>query len=106
MTLNLQAYDPKQDAAPSHGGQPLTSSLRSSIRQLRDLLKEQKDITLDGESLDLGSTVAVARYVSPTLLWATLTLQVWLQCIYLEQWLRRSAHEHERRSVGSEVTEQ
>lgn len=62
MTLNLQAYDPKQNAAPSHGGQPLTSSLRSSIRQLRNLLKEQKDITLDGESLDLSSTIAVARY--------------------------------------------
>jgi len=63
VTLNLQAYDPKQEAAPSHGGQPLTSSLRSSIRQLRNLLKEQKDITLDGQSLDLSSTVAVARYV-------------------------------------------
>lgn len=106
MTLNLQAYDPKQAAAPSHGGQPLTSSLRSSIRQLRDLLKEQKDITLDGESLDLSSTVAVARYVSPTLLWAALTLQVWLQNIFLEQWLHRSAHEHKCRSVGSEAQEQ
>ena len=64
MTLNLQAYDPKQDAAPSHGGQPLTSSLQSSMRRLRNLLKDRNAVTLDGESLDLSSTVAVARYAS------------------------------------------
>lgn len=63
ITLKMQAYDDKQDAAPSHGSQPLTSSLRSSIRQLRDLLKDQKDIILDGKSLNLSSTVAVAQYV-------------------------------------------
>ena len=53
-------------AASSFKQGPATSTLTSTLRQLIDLLQEDKNVVLDGQSLNLSSAFAVGRYVVPT----------------------------------------
>lgn len=39
----------------------ITATLRSSLRQLHDLIQAQKGVVLDGHSLDVSAAVAVAQ---------------------------------------------
>ena len=59
--------DSRQPAAPAPASPfkqgPATSTLTSTLRQLTDLLHEDKNVILDGQSLNLSSGFAVGRYV-------------------------------------------
>lgn len=60
------ANDSRQPAAPAAASSfkqgPATSTLTSNLRQLTDLLREDKNVILDGQSLNLSSAFAVGRY--------------------------------------------
>lgn len=49
---------------PEKVSKDYTTTLRSSLQKLEDLVESQKNIILDGNSLDLSSAVAVANYGS------------------------------------------
>lgn len=62
-----------------------TESTLQTCLGVRNLLGKETRVVLDGQSLDLSSVVAVARYVtfhalSVYRLHANLSLKTWLQC--------------------------